>query len=122
MRTFIVSLVIFLILLGCIIGNFFFIRSTTDNLAKMTASLPDANETECKDRVAELREFWERRRDLISLSVSYTDLNQCGSLLAALDAFSAAGDSTHFNAAKLQLLDALDELSRLEAFSIGNLL
>lgn len=120
MRSLIISLALFLCLCVCIVFNFIYINKTAGQLYELIESLQCS--TEYEDDLLRLERLWEKSSGVFGLSVSYREIDHFGETLLSLRAAFDAGNSADFGNYRLLLIDAVDEISRLERFSVDNLL
>ncbi len=122
MKGFLWSVGILLLLLGLVIGNALAvgakIRQTENEIAMIEAPTPgeEPSKTDLsrqKDAVAALRERWERRLHLVSLTVNHNDLMAVQEQLATLEGAADAGDYSTYTVALSALREALSHLGKL---------
>ncbi len=122
MKSFIVTLLIFSALLGIITINFFYINSVGDELEKKVEELDISSIEECKIKLEELSLYWKDIETKISLSVSYTELNCIDDNITKMMTYLEHRDIVNFECYKASLLNAIEEMRRLEKFSLKNIL
>lgn len=117
MRAFIISAVIFSLLIAVIAINFIYINRVSDRLTELADTVA-ADTTE--ENIAELESFWNKNIDKISLSVNFTSINNVSSRIASIRALFRTGDS--FICRELALLkEDIREIRLLEQFSMLNI-
>ena len=119
MKAFWFTVALFLILLGCVFLNARFLRRTSEELIGYADQL-----TEVADRektVTALERCWDDTRTWISLTVSFQELDHFGELVAQLRWAHDTKNETELIRYRSLLIDAAEELSRTEQFSIENL-
>lgn len=119
MKTFVVSLVFFALLLGVICWNYIFINSMADEMDRQITELPAC--TQAQDALAALTSYWEARYAIAGLSVSYEVLYEVEENLADLRSAAALGEDSDFEAARERAHASIRQLRRLEQFSIENI-
>lgn len=122
MRTVWIALLLFLAMLGGIVWNGFYVHGVAADLSSELSALPADPSPDLVDRVSALRDGWDARVGIVGLSVGYTVLDRVGEQLALLVAACRSGDVLGYRQAIALLSDALDDLVRLERFSVENLL
>lgn len=119
MKTFIITLVIFALLLAAITFNFHYINNTCDALeAKISALTPSSSESE----LVSLWELWCREKRYISLSVCAGATEEFEDRLIELIAMQKTDAGTAFFRARALAVSALSSIRRLERFNLDNLL
>ena len=120
MKAWIISLCLFVILIGAIIGNAVYIHRVAEHLCSVTQSLCFEDERSASELEA-LEAYWRRHRPFVSLSIGYRELDHVCEVLISLRAAYDSGNSSDFECYRRLLSDAADEISRLERFSVENL-
>lgn len=112
MKTFIVSLLIFSLLLVLIGWNVVFVNSTMDKLEQTIKEMP-ACET-ASEALQRAEMLWHEKRSTLALSVSYGEIRDVDVSLVEMRTAVNAGDTLQFETARLTALDAIDDIRRLE--------
>lgn len=117
MRTFIISTVIFILLIAVITINFIYINRVSDRLT----DLADAAASDITDEnLSELESYWNKNIGKISLSVNFTSINGVSSRIASIRALFEANDPfIHREFALLK--EDIREIRLLEQFSALNI-
>lgn len=118
MKAFLASTLLFFVLLSLIIGNAVYVHRVSAHIRDELESMNPSNREET---LAALEAYWQRHRKYVALSVSYRELDHLSELLLSLRACLDANDQEDFELYRKIAIDAADELSRLERFSIENL-
>lgn len=122
MKSLIATSVLFILLIGTVATNFFFVNHVTDRMEQMVEVLPDIDSDGCVAAAQELQDYWESRRDLLGLSLGYNLIDRVCEQSALLLTCAEVRDVYGYHSARTLLLDAIDDARRTENFSIGNLL
>ncbi len=122
MRSFAVSILLLLVMLGGIGYNYIYINRVADEMCAQIDALPEIDAEDCPAQAAELAEYWEKHADTVGLSVGYTVVDRVSEQAATLSACAACGDVFGYHTALALLRDAVGDMRRLESFGIGNLL
>lgn len=114
-----ISLILFALLLIGTVLNVWYIHQTADHFYKAAEDLaiPEMRDA----TLSELEAFWERQEPLISLTVSFRELDHFGEIIAQLRWAQEIGDDAEFSRYRALLIDAVEELMRTEKFSVENL-
>lgn len=120
MKAWIVSLCLFILLIGIIIGNAVYVHRVADHLCSTLHAL-HFEDAKTAATLEELDAYWQRHHPFISLSISYRELDHVSETMISLRAAYDTQNVSDFEGYRQLLLDAADELSRLERFSVENL-
>lgn len=122
MKGFIITSILFSLLLLTIILNAAFLNSSIQdmkNTVELLTPIP------CKDNneiIDQLIQKWEQKSIWFSLSVSYEDVEELTDMIDSLKATNETQNIEQFTIHTELLLNTLDEIIRLERFSIDNIL
>lgn len=117
MKSFVVTLVIFSLLIAFIIFNYAFVNRYSKCLADMTEALPDIGADDCIEKIGALTEEWQKHRCFISFSAGISSLQNIDDLLDSLLVAKETGNGYEFRKAKALLINAFDDLAQFESFS-----
>ena len=122
MKTLFITATVFLLLCIALFLNYKYINNTVEELTDLTNSLDITNKKECEETILKITEKWEKSTDIFSLSVSFREIDYLGEVLISLSHYCKVGNESEFEKYKELLLDAIDGVSRLERFSVINIL
>ena len=122
MKAFVIICVIFAVMLGCIVFNYFYINKISNELYVLASGISGVEEDGCYAGVSQLDQYWQQHHDRVGLSVSFVELNRVSDAITSMKSYAAAGEEADFECARELLLNAIHEMRRLEAFTIGNIL
>lgn len=120
MKAWIVSLCLFVLLLGIIVFNAVYVHRVSDHLSEVLNSL-SADAANTQDELDALDAYWEKHHPLVALSIGYRELDHVSETLISLRAAYQSRNVSDFELYRQLCVDAADELARLEKFSIENL-
>ena len=118
MKTFIIALVVFSVLLTLIILNALFVNRTMDELRAAILILPACDEIALVDILTS----WKNHYTLLSLSVSRNEMRDMDVWLAEMRIAATRGDTLQFETARAKALDSIDDIRRLERIALSNIL
>lgn len=121
MKAFAAISIIFAAMIGCIVFNYFYINRVSDELTVMAYDIPSVSEDGCYAAVSQLDEYWQEHQDHVGLSVSFVELNRVSDAITSMKSYAASGEDADFECTRELLLNAIREMRRLEAFTIGNI-
>lgn len=122
MKSFAISVLLLLLMLGGIALNYIYINEVADTMLEYLDTLPDVGDPACSESASAIAAYWEERVDIVGLSVGYTIVDRVSEQAATLAACAECGDLYGYRTALALLRDAIGDMRRLEGFSIGNLL
>ena len=103
--------------------NALFVAKTEAALLKEMAALPSVPDpVTTPSQVASLRAHLESKEALLGISVSYTVIDKATEALRSLEASAAIGNTEQYRATLATLADMLEDIGRLERFSMKNIL
>lgn len=120
MKTFYLTLFLFIILVGAIAGNMIFVLRTTGALQAMVEGLPALPEAGAA--LTELENYWQSRRVFLSLSVPAGAILLFDTALTGVRSAAESGRPADYELYRAEALLAIRGLVRLERFSAENLL
>ena len=119
------SLIATILLLSFVITvsflNLHYVNGTVESLEEMLDRLPALHDPQCMELSQEIKEYWEERKSLIALTVSYPLVDRIGEQAALLASGARTQDLYGFESAKTLFYDALSDLGRAEHPSIKHL-
>ena len=118
MKTLIASVILFALLIGTIIGNIFYIKYSTEAIRSYTEAISTDSSPE---EIEKLSDFWKKHKKLISLSVSYTELDDICDLIIKLESAYKTGNAAAIERNKELIFDELAGITRFEKISIENI-
>ena len=77
---------------------------------------------ENEERLDALLKYWEKVDNLVSISVSFYTIEDVSLLISAAKVYNQENDATQLHYTIEQLKMAIDNIKRLETFSIKNIL
>ncbi|MBQ9802284.1 MAG: DUF4363 family protein [Clostridia bacterium] len=118
MKSFAVSICIFLLLLAAIVTNTCYVTQVCDTLAEQLTALPEVEAAEAE--AGALFDYWDRQRDLLGISVSAHTLERMSEHLVEMEYAIRCGDAVTFEKNRQTALYMCDEIAETERFSLKN--
>ena len=115
MKTFVVAICIFALLIGMIVCSSFFVNRTMDTMNEALTDLPSCDAAEAA--LSELEAYWEGRHALLACSLSFDEMNQMNVCLAVMRAAIEQESPLQFETGRLLALQAAKDMRRLERLS-----
>ena len=122
MRGLIITLVLFTILIFAITLNAVFIKNSILYMKQMAEQLSPIPCDENETIITEFKNKWDKINMFISLAVNYDNIEE---LTDRIDAVKAANLTNNQEQLQIQielLINSIEEIGRLEEFSIKNIL
>lgn len=120
MRSFIITVILFCIVLSAIILNAQYISRTTATIIEYT------NENEFKkapeDALLRLESFWEQNKILLEFSIGYRETDRMSELILDLRECIETQNSAEARRVRTLISDCASDIARLERLCIENLL
>ncbi len=122
MKDMIIAIILITSLLICIVFNFIYLNSIADNMNDMIKQISAVPSSENQDLIDSLKSFWEKHYSWVSLSVSFSDMDELTNAIDAVSASNAMNDSALLSTNIQRLENAVEAMVRLEKFKISNIL
>lgn len=122
MKAFAVAVILLAVMLTGTVGNYWYINTLGDRLEAALEEIPAIDEAGCTDRIEAFLAMWEDHSATVGLSVAFPTVDRLSEQAQTLLACAQVGDAFGFAVARELLRDAIDDMRRLETFSIANLL
>ena len=122
MRSLIATIVLFCIMILAATANFIYVNNLADAMVEILDAMPDIDEPMCIQKANELYEKWVKHAPIIGLTVGFSTVDKLSEHCQTLLSCAQVGDVYGYYATLTLLYDAIDDIRRLEQFSISNLL
>ena len=119
MKAFIISTILFVLLIAAIFGNTLYVRNVSERIAVGTEKLKRENYS--PNIANELEEYWLKHRSFVGLSVGHEELDLISQTIISLKACCDSGSIADASVYVLILQDAAEEIGRHEEISFENL-
>lgn len=114
MRTFVISISLFLLLLCCIIINSIYLTGLTEKMLVLANGLPET--------IYELSDIWEQNRNYVGITVNYSYIYTISTSIISTKRLYEGSCEGEFEAARDILYEAIMRLHELERFSLDNII
>lgn len=122
MKGFIITTCIFLGLLICIFLNFNYVNTVHSTMHEIVDELFDKPCEENNSIISKLQEYWDKKNTILSISVSFREIDDLTNAIDSLSAANKIGDAIQFSIYKELVENAIDAVIRLEKISVKNIL
>ena len=121
MRGFIITLALFILLISGIIANYSYVNNVHDSMHRLVAQLSNTPSKTNEALLQKLSNYWNNKSTLLSISVSFREIDNLTNAINSLSAANQSGDVAQFLIYKEQTQNAIDSIMRLEKISIKNI-
>lgn len=122
MKTFILSVIIFITMVTIIILNSVYINQTANMLIQMTNSLPTPGCLDYNSRITNMERQWKEHYSLLCLTINLNDLNKVADCISQLKAYSVNDNEQDFESTRQLLINAIKNMHRLEKLSLDSIM
>lgn len=122
MKGFIITLILFAILISIVIINSFYVNNIINDIKNEITSLKTIPCEENAIIIKQIKSKWEKDSIWVSLSVSYEDIEELTDMIASLEASNSVKDYNQFKLYYELILNSIEDIGRLERFSVKNIL
>ena len=121
MRSLIATIVLCCVMILAAGANFVYVNHLADEMTEMADALPKPNEPNCTTQTAALCQKWEKNAPIVGLTVGFSTVDKLSEHCQTLHSCAAVGDIYGYYSTLSLLKDSIDDVRRLEQFSVGNL-
>ena len=121
MRSLIATIVLCCIMILAATANFVYVNHIADEMIALADALPSIDDPSCIEKTDELCKTWKKNVSIVGLTVGFLTIDKLSEYCETLHACAQVGDVYGYQTALTLLYDSIDDVRRLEQFSIGNL-
>lgn len=119
MKAFIISTILFALLIATVFGNAFYVKSVSERIVSDLEILKEEN---YPLQIANgIESYWLKHRSFVALSVGHEELDHVSQTIISLKASCESKNSSDANMYASILQDAANEIGRHEEISLENL-
>lgn len=118
MRSFILSIIIFAILLTAVIANSIYIHRSCDKMAQLSLSLKETD----IEGAQELSTLWQKCQPIFSISIHDSHIEKVTELTENIKSAVTLGNGAEFNKSIILLVKLLEELKQNEEISFQGII
>lgn len=115
MKSFAFSLILSILMIGGVVANCVYVNKVGNRIQETAEQLPSPTDPSCLSMVSELEEQWKKDALWVHISVNHTIVDRIGEQATTLVACAESGDLYGFCTARALLLDAIEDMQRLES-------
>jgi len=120
MKSFAISIILFVMMAIAIAVNSIYINNVTNTLTEMTECL--SNISDCKEQITNISDYWRKHLGRISISVNFHETEMITEAILSMQAYAFTPDAPEFKYAQAKLIKSLSEMRLGEKISISNIL
>ena len=121
MKSLIATIVLCCLMLLAATANFIYINRTADALDELIEALPSINDSSCVEKTDALCKKWEEKAPIVGLTVGFLTVDKLSEHCQTLHSCAKVGDVYGYYATLALLKDSIEDVRRLEKFSVENL-
>ena len=121
MKSLIVTIVLCCVMILAATANFIYVNNLANAMSEIATALPSIDEPMCVEKVEELCQIWEKHAPIVGLTVGFLTVDKLSEHCQTLLSCAEVGDVYGYYSTLTLLQDSIDDMSRLEQFSVENL-
>ena len=121
MRSLIATIVLCCVMILAATANFIYVNNLADAMIEIADAMPEINEPMCSQKADELCQKWEKHSPIIGLTVGFSTVDKLSEHCQKLRSCAEVGDVYGYYDTLTLLHDAIEDVRRLEQFSVSNL-
>ncbi len=121
MRSLIATIVLCCVMFLAATANFIYVNRIADAISEIADALPAIDDPMCAQKADELCQKWEENAPIIGLTVGFQTIDKLSEYCQTLRSCAEVGDVYGYYSALTLLKDSVDDVRRLERFSVENL-
>ena len=118
MKSFIISVIIFAVLLFLIIANSIYVHKICDKMINLSITLNENSPTEAQ----KLCELWERHRPIFGISIHDSHIERATELIENINSAVTLGNGAELNKNIILLKQLLEEIKQNEEISLSSII
>lgn len=122
MKGFYITIALFLVLVISGILNFLFINNVYSEMNEMISDISESPCPENEEKIKRLSEYWEEANSIVGISVNFLSIDSVSNLIDSVYVYNEQGDDIQLSYSIELLINAVENIKRLEVFSIKNIL
>ena len=119
MKAFIISTILFALLIAVIFCNAFYVKAVSNHIVSESEKIREENYP--LNLASKLEKYWMKHRSFVSIGVGHEELDRISQSILSLKASCESKNVSDANMYVLILQDAAEEIGRHEEISFENL-
>lgn len=121
MRSLIATIIFCCVMILAATANYIYVNHLANEMTEMATSLPSVHDEACVEQIDAMCEKWEKNAPFVGLTVGFLTVDKLSEYCQALRSCAEVGDVYGYHSTLTLLQDSIDDVRRLEQFSIENL-
>ena len=121
MRSVVISLILFIILITGTVSNAYFINNGVVELSASLSDIPEIHASDCLERIIEFDDQWHEFMNIAALTSTYSELSKISCYIDELYVHLQNKNTVDFENTKCMLKNTLKELPRTEKLSFESI-
>lgn len=122
MKSFYIALCVLILLVATIVLNCIYINKVSNDLVSVIEEIKNASPNDLASKIDDLEGIWSNEKIKISTSIGYVTINKIDDTISSIKAACEEQSLYDFKNYLSILENAVRELTRLENFSVFNIL
>lgn len=122
MKGFIITSVLFIIMIVLIGANYAYINSVADSLLDIVLEISPSPSKENQEIINKLQEKFQSSKMLLGISISTKDIESLSDCIDSVSSANQAGDEARLPTEIELLKNAIETIRKLERFSVENII
>lgn len=121
MKSLIATVILCCVMFLAATANFIYVNRLADAMEEIADAMPSIHEPMCVEKADELCQKWEKHAPIVGLSVGFMTVDKLSEHCQTLRTCAEVGDVYGYYSTLTLLQDSIDDVRRLEQFSVSNL-
>ncbi len=121
MRSFYIAIGVMVTIATVITLNYIYINGVSEKLSDITDEAINSDFENCEEMTKNIRQYWESKKNLVSLSVNFNEINEVDDCITMLVAACSEKNEYEYQKYLQMLAGTAPRIARLEAFTLSNI-
>ena len=121
MRSFYIAIGVMVTIATDITLNYIYINGVSEKLSDITDEAINSDFENCEEMTKNIRQYWESKKNLVSLSVNFNEINEVDDCITMLVAACSEKNEYEYQKYLQMLAGTAPRIARLEAFTLSNI-
>ena len=121
MRSFYIAIGVMVTIATVITLNYIYINGVSEKLSDITDEAINSDFENCEEMTKNIRQYWESKKNLVSLSVNFNEINEVDDCITVLVAACSEKNEYEYQKYLQMLAGTAPRIARLEAFTLSNI-
>ena len=121
MRSFYIAIGVMVTIATVITLIYIYINGVSEKLSDITDEAINSDFENCEEMTKNIRQYWESKKNLVSLSVNFNEINEVDDCITMLVAACSEKNEYEYQKYLQMLAGTAPRIARLEAFTLSNI-